>query len=68
MMLPAPEPKRILQLFSWDSQEPWQNVPAAARLEWLDFVIKAAWAGAALQQSSRIDPPPRTAGDDARSA
>jgi len=58
------EPMRVLQLFSWEDQERWQATSPAARLDWLEFVIKAAWAGAAHRQDVAMDPPPTTAGDD----
>ena len=58
------EPVRVLQLFSWEDQKRWQASTPAARLEWLEFIIKAAWAGAAQSQVAMMDPPPKTAGDD----
>jgi hypothetical protein len=45
-----PEPKRILQLFSWEAQAAWQHVAPRARLEWLDFIVHASWTGAAHRQ------------------
>jgi len=59
-----PEPQRILQYFSWEDQERWQKTTAQQRWEWLDFVIKAAWAGAAHRQFDKMDLPPEAAGDD----
>jgi hypothetical protein len=47
-----PEPTRILQLFSWETQAAWQKVTPVARLEWLDFIIHASWAGAAHRQEA----------------
>ena len=44
-----PEPLRALQLFSWEAQAQWQSVSPMARMEWLDFVIAAAWSGASKQ-------------------
>ena len=46
----TPEPQRVLQFFSWEDQERWQATTPEARLEWLEFVITAAWAGAAQSQ------------------
>jgi hypothetical protein len=47
-----PEPQRVLQYFSWEDQERWQATTPVARLEWLEFVIAAAWAGAARRQAA----------------
>jgi hypothetical protein len=44
------EPQRVLQYFSWEDQERWQVTTPEARLEWLEFVIAAAWAGAAQRR------------------
>jgi hypothetical protein len=61
-----PEPKRVLQLFSWEAQAPWQHTSARARLEWLDFIIHAAWAGAAHRQEADRNREPNP-GSDPRS-
>ncbi len=53
---PAPEPKRVLQLFSREAQELWKDTTPLQRLEWLDFAIYAAWAGAAHRETP-LDPP-----------
>jgi hypothetical protein len=63
MPLP-PEPQRILQYFAWEDQQRWQKTTAGQRLEWLEFIITMAWAGAAHRQADKMDPPPTTAGDD----
>lgn len=41
-----PEPIRVLQLYSWEEQKRFQHTTAEQRLEWLDFIVTAAWAGA----------------------
>ena len=54
-MTPA-EPQRVLQYFSWEDQERWQSTTPADRLEWLEFIITAAWAGAAHTETSKNAP------------
>lgn len=56
MTTPRPEPERVLQLYSWENQEQWQKTTAQQRLEWLEFVIKMAWAGAAHRAQSKKNP------------
>lgn len=45
-----PEPRRILQLFSREAQQQWRHTTPLQRLEWLEFAIMAAWAGATERQ------------------